>query len=139
MEIENINENNASQIKQFIQRIPGFEIEEKILSKVTILKENDIIKGMISYENYVSNGLIRYFIFQKDVAFEDLELLFKEMVKRIKTEGISKIITIIQQDELKSFFEKLKFNEIAIDKIYIGEKELRSFLKEPAMAMIYNV
>ena len=61
------------------------------------------------------------------------------MVKRIKTEGISKIITIIQQDELKSFFEKLKFNEIAIDKIYIGEKELRSFLKEPAMAMIYNV
>lgn len=139
MEIENINENNASQIKQFIQRIPGFEIEEEILSKVTILKENDIIKGMISYENYVSNGLIRYFIFQKDVAFEDLELLFKEMVKRIKTEGISKIITIIQQDELKSFFEKLKFNEIAIDKIYIGEKELRSFLKEPAMAMIYNV
>ena len=139
MEIENINENNASQIKQFIQRIPGFEIEEEILSKVTILKENDIIKGMISYENYVSNGLIRYFIFQKDVAFEDLELLFKEMVKKIKTEGISKIITIIQQDELKSFFEKLKFNEIAIDKIYIGEKELRSFLKEPAMAMIYNV
>ena len=43
MEIENINENNASQIKQFIQRIPGFEIEEEILSKVTILKENDII------------------------------------------------------------------------------------------------
>lgn len=139
MQVENINDNNILLIKKFIQKIPNLEVEEDILSKATILKEDGSVKGMISYEVYSDKGLIRYFIFQKDVSFDNLTNLFNKMLENAKEEGIKKIITVIQQSELILFFEQLGFVLLPVDGIYIGETSLKNTIYEQAIGMIYDV
>lgn len=139
MQVENINDNNILLIRNFIQRIPGLEVEDDILSKATILKEERSVKGMISYEVFSDKGLIRYFIFQKDASFDNLTNLFNKMLENAKEEGIKKIITVIQQNELILFFEQLGFTLIPVEKIYIGETSLKDTIYDQAVGMIYNV
>lgn len=139
MLVENINDDNALLIKNFIQRIPNLDVEEDILSKATILKEAESVKGMISYETYFDKGLIRYFIFQKDVSFDNLTNLFNKMLENAQKDGIKMIITVIQQNELILFFEQLGFTTISVDDIYIGETSLKNTIYAQAIGMIYNV
>ncbi len=139
MLVENINDDNALLIKNFIQRIPNLDVEDDILSKATILKDAESVKGMISYETYFDKGLIRYFIFQKDVSFDNLTNLFNKMLENAQKDGIKMIITVIQQNELILFFEQLGFTTIPVDDIYIGETSLKNTIYAQAIGMIYNV
>lgn len=140
MIIENINENNKNLVLTFIKRIPTIEIiEEDILENIVLIRDEKEVLGIISYENYLDKGLIRYFIFQKDVAYEELEILFKTMKEKAKYYGIKCLITVIEERELVTFFNKLGFKKIDTDKIYLFETSLVDTIYSKAIVMIYEM
>lgn len=140
MIIENINENNKNLVLTFIKRIPTIEIiEEDILENIVLIRDEKEVLGIISYENYLDKGLIRYFIFQKDVAYEELEKLFKTMKDKAKNDEIKHLITVIEERELVMFFNKLGFKKIDTDKIYLFETSLVDTIYSNAIVMISEI
>lgn len=140
MIIENINENNKNLVLTFIKRIPTIEaIEEDVLENIVLIRKEKEVLGIISYENYLDKGLIRYFIFQKDVAYEELEKLFKTMKEKAKNDEIKHLITVIEERELVTFFNKLGFIKIDTDKIYLFETSLVDTIYSNAIVMIYKM
>lgn len=140
MIIENINENNKNLVLTFIKRIPTIEvIEEDVLGNIVLIRDEKEVLGIISYENYLDKGLIRYFIFQKDVAYEELEKLFKTMKEKAKNDEIKHLITVIEERELVTFFNKLGFKKIDTDKIYLFETSLVDTIYSKAIVMIYEI
>ncbi|MBQ8292980.1 MAG: hypothetical protein IJX78_04125 [Bacilli bacterium] len=137
MRIEKINSENIKEIKRFIRRIPGIsEINEEILNRVLILRNDFEIKAIISYECFSNKGLIRYFIFHKDVDFEELEMLVEEMIKNTKEESINLVLTVIDDESLVPFFEKLGFHKCLIENVYIGEVSLENTLYHNAIGLV---
>lgn len=140
MIIENINENNKNLVLTFIKRIPTIEvIEEDVLENIVLIRDEKEVLGIISYENYLDKGLIRYFIFQKDVAYEELEKLFKRMKEKAKNDEIKHLITVIEERELVTFFNKLGFKKIDTDKIYLFETSLIDTIYSKAIVMISEI
>lgn len=140
MIIENINENNKNIVLTFIKKIPTIEaIEEDILENIVLIRNEKEVLGIISYEKYSDKGLIRYFIFQKDVAYEKLEMLFKTMKENSKKDGIKCLVTVIEEKELVTFFNKLGFTNIDTNKIYLFETSLVDTIYNKAIVMIYKM
>lgn len=140
MIIENINEFNKMLVNEFIKKIPTInKIEDDILENMVIIREENKVVGIISYEDYLEKGLIRYFIFQKDVLFEDLEKLFEEMKKKTINKGIKSLMTVIEDNELVNFFNKLGFKKIDIKRVYLSETSLGDTIYSNAICMIYEM
>lgn len=140
MIIENINEFNKMLVDDFIKKIPTInKIEDDILENMVIIREENKVVGIISYEDYSEKGLIRYFIFQKDVLFEDLEKLFEEMKKKTINKGIKSLMTVIEDNELVNFFNKLGFKKIDIKRVYLSETSLGDTIYSNAICMIYEM
>ena len=140
MIIENINDFNKKLVDSFIKRIPTImEIEKDILENMIIIRNDLSVLVMISYENYMDKGLIRYFVFQKDVSFEDLELLFNEMKKKAEKDEMKYLITVIEDEELMVFFEKLGFKKIDTKRLYLYETALIDTVYSKAICMIYEM
>lgn len=140
MIIENISEFNRKLVDAFIKRIPTIkEIEDDIMNNIVIIRDNEQVLGIISYENYIDKGLIRYFIFQKDVDFETLKKLFNKMKEKCVEEKIKCLITVIEENELVEFFSKLGFEKIDLDKIYLFETTLKDTVYKDAISMIYKI
>ena len=140
MIIENINENNKKMIENFIKKIPTIdEIDKEIFEKFVIVRDEEEVKGIISYEKYYDKGLIRYFIFQKDVSFDYLEMLFNKLKESAGKEVITTFVTVIEDENLCYFFKKLGFKLINVDKIYLSETSLKDTIYRDALGMIYNI
>lgn len=140
MIIENINEFNKMLVNEFIKKIPTInKIEDDILENMVIIREENKVVGIISYEDYLEKGLIRYFIFQKDVLFEDLEKLFEEMKKKTINKGIKSLMTVIEDNELVNFFNKLGFKKIDVKRVYLSETSLGDTIYSNAICMIYEM
>ena len=140
MIIENINETNKKMLENFIKRIPTIkEIEDDVMNNMILMRDENKVLGIISYENYIDKGLIRYFIFQKDVHFEQLKILFDEMKKKSVNDGIKYLITVINENELVDFFSKLGFKKIMLENIYLNETSLINTIYETAIGMIYII
>ena len=140
MIIENINENNKNIVLTFIKKIPTIEaIEEDILENIVLIRNEKEVLGIISYEKYSDKGLIRYFIFQKDVSYVKLEMLFKTMKENAKNDEIKHLITVIEEKELVTFFNKLGFKKIDTDKIYLFETSLVDTIYSNAIVMTNEI
>ncbi len=140
MIIENVNEFNKKMVDTFIKKIPTIgEIEDDILENMLVIRNDISVLGMISYENYLDKGLIRYFIFQKDVLFDELLLLFNQMKNKATKDNIRKLITVIEDKELMLFFQKLGFKRVDIDNIYLFETALVDTIYSDAICMIYEM
>lgn len=140
MQVENINESNAEIIRNFIKRVPTIkEIDEDVLKNIVVLKDDISIKGIISYETYIDLGLIRYFIFQKDVSFKDLKELFNVLLEKAKKENIKILLSVVDQKELLEFFNNLGFIPYSVDDIYIDETSLGNTVYKNAQGMLYYI
>lgn len=137
MHIEKINDNNIDKIKSFINRVPTInQIDEDILKNAIILMDMNEIKGIISYEKYIDRGLIRYFIFQKDVPFEELKQMVEYMSECAKNNNIKSLLSVVEQKELIIFFSDLGFLPFSIDNIYIDEVSLGNTVYKKSQGMI---
>ena len=140
MQVDNVSDSNIELIRNFIKRVPTIkEIDEDVLKNIVMLYDNEGIKGIISYETYMDKGLIRYFIFQKDVSFKDLKQLFKTMLENAKKENIKTLLSVVDQKELMNFFNNLGFVPYSVDDIYIDETSLGETVYKKAQGMLYYI
>lgn len=141
MEIQRTNQNNYHLIASFLKRIPSIdEIKTEFIDNSSILLNsltNEIL-GIVAYEQFGKYGLIRYFIFQKNIEKEQVNALFLDLVDHAKSLGIKQVISVIQKDELLSIFTTFGLNPINNEQIYLNETPFKDTDFHDAKVLIFT-
>lgn len=124
IQIESINDSNSKDAYSFLNSVPSIKsIDDDILKNAVIVYDDYKVIGSISFEEYDSVGLIRYFVFKKNLANSILIDLLEELVKNAKKRNLSMLLCVADNSEIKSLFEELGF--INLDKkIFVNEEPI---------------
>lgn len=109
--IESIRTNELLQqkVKDFLRQIDSvMEIDEELIENGVVILTDDVV-GYITYEIYSEYGLIRYFIFQKQIDSSYVYQMFQTLVDVAKQNGIQSFISIGKNKEVIELFEDLGF------------------------------
>ncbi len=122
MRAEKINGNNRILVINLLKNVNGLNLENHIIDKCHLLLNdtNDIV-GTISYEKYDKLALIRYFVFKRDVQYEDLIQLYGSLEQELRNYNIDNALAIINSEEVKEVFSFLGFNKIDKDRLFFDE------------------
>lgn len=127
MEVVSYNKEMKEKVIGLLQNINNLEIDENIIKNCSLLLDEykDII-GIISYEKFDKVGLIRYFIFKRNIGLDSLLLLYNCLENNIKKDGIKNVIGIVNSEEVREVFEYIGFKKF--DSFYLFFDET-NFLK----------
>ena len=139
LQVININEELKKEIINFLSNISSVtEIDEDIISSGVALLDDNQIKGYITYEKFCEYGLIRYFIFQKNLPSSSIIDMFSSLVSRAKTDEIESFISIGKTQEVIDLFNELAFYQIEQDNFLINGQNLKGTeLEEAKVLKIY--
>lgn len=122
MKSEKININNKQMVINLLKNVNGLKIEEHILKNChVLLDDNNDIVGTISYEKYDNMVLIRYFVFKRNMEYQDLLILYNSLEEELNNYNIENALAIINSNEVKEVFTYLGFDKIDKDKVYFDE------------------
>ncbi len=122
MRAEKINDNNKDLVIDLLQNVNGLRLVNYIVNNChLLLNETDDINGTISYEKYNKYALIRYFVFKKNIDYEDLLVLYEHLNEELKNKCFSECIAIINSEEVKMVFEYLGFDKVDNSKVFLEE------------------
>ena len=126
MRIEEINNTNSKTAYEFLSGVPSIEkIDEHILSNAVLAFDNNKIIGCISFEEYDSIGLIRYFVFKKAMPNEVLCELLDKLESNALKFNINKLVCIADSKQIEDLFIGLGFFVIE-EKIYFNEEKIEN-------------
>lgn len=126
MKIEEINNSNSKMAYDFLSSVPSIDkIDEKILSNAVLAIDNNKIIGCISFEEYDSIGLIRYFVFKKAMSNEFLDTLVDKLEENAIKFSIDKLVCIADSKQIEDLFIGLGFYLID-EKVYINEEKIEN-------------
>jgi len=120
------SEEDVAKIKLFLNSIEAVKtIDEVVLLNASIILDHeDCIVGVISFEQFSKNGLIRYFIFKKYIQDDVIKELFGSMVETAKEFKLESLFTIIVDHDVSSLFFELGFEEVNKEKFFIEEDNI---------------
>ena len=122
MNVLKVNNDTKVMVINLLKNVNGLKIENHIVDNChVLLNDKEDIMGTISYEKYDQYALIRYFVFKKNISYEDLLSLYNSLEKDLKDLNISKAIAIINSEEVKEVFMFLKFEKTNKEKVYFDE------------------
>ncbi|MBQ3253100.1 MAG: hypothetical protein IJA65_00970 [Acholeplasmatales bacterium] len=121
--VEKINNDNMDKIISFLTSVPSIStIDENIIKNSAAIIDDDKVVGSISFEQYDSIGLIRYFVFKRNMSNE----LLKNMIDSLNTtaiqKGITELVCIADNVPVFELFTELGFKEINKN-IFINEEK----------------
>lgn len=121
--VEKINNDNMEKIISFLTSVPSIStIDENIIKNSAAIIDDDKVVGSISFEQYDSIGLIRYFVFKRNMSNE----LLKNMIDSLNTtaiqKGITELVCIADNVPVFELFTELGFKEINKN-IFINEEK----------------
>lgn len=120
-----INDEWFSKTIDFLKSVPSIEtIEEKILNNACIALDDDKIVGCISYEEFTSKGLIRYFVFKKALDLDYLEELVDKLKDNAIKKDIKEFVCVAESEQIKELFKTLNFEDVEESKIFIDEENI---------------
>lgn len=124
--INDINENNKNFVINFLNNIESISnIDLSILNNgVSIINEENQICGYITYEKFLEYGLIRYFIFQKNIGLEYINKMYLELIKKAIINEIKSFITFANNEEVVMLFRNLNFYEIEFSNFIVNDRLL---------------
>ena len=123
--IEKIDDTFFNKTIDFLRSVPSIEVvDDKILRNACIAVEDDKIVGCISYEEFGSKGLIRYFVFKKVLDMSYLDSLINKLKENAKNNNINEFVCVAESEQIKELFKNLEFNEINNKQIYIEEENV---------------
>lgn len=97
----------------FVQKASGVkEVNEDIMSHSVLIKKEEDVIGMVSYEKFDTLGIIRYFIYNHQVNPDLLVSMFFELYASAKAAGIDQLISVANQPYACQLFELLGFIEV---------------------------
>lgn len=103
-------------VYEFMKKASGIEtVNEEIMNHSILIKKEEDIMGMVSYERFETLGIIRYFIYNHLVNPDLLVNMFFELYASAKAAGINQLVTMVKQPYACQLFELLGFIEIKRD------------------------
>lgn len=124
MRTTKINDELMNMVINLLKNVNGLTIENEILNNCHILlNDKEDIEGIISYEKYDKIAIIRYFVFKKNVSFDDLLLLYQSLENELIDINIDNSLAIINSNEVKEVFEYLGFKKIDKNKVFFDETQ----------------
>lgn len=125
MKLTEVNEDNFNDVEDFLRNVATInDINKSIVENAVIIKDEDEIIGILSFEEFGQLGLIRYFIFKKAVKEDIVIELLEEVSKKAKSKGIKCFITLVMKDEIVNIFRSLGFVSIKSRDIFLDEENI---------------
>ncbi|HHZ11814.1 MAG TPA: hypothetical protein GYA05_03760 [Acholeplasmataceae bacterium] len=139
MEIIAVNENNKEEVVNFLKNISlVHDINEEVVMNGEYVLDGEIV-GLLSFEEFNRIGLVRYFIFKKEVKEKVILELFRRVVEKAARKGIRSLLSLVVKKEAASVFKGLGFHEIAKDDVYIDETMLNQTKFKEAFVLKYDI
>lgn len=140
MKVITIDEYDYEKVEKFLKTIDGIKIDLNVIKNASVLvDDNEEIVGLISFEVFGSNGLIRYFVFKKIIDEESLETLFLNLVKKAKEKKIKRLFSFVHNASTNPIFEFLGFGPINKNLVFIEEKPFTSLYHKDALVYCYEI
>ena len=125
--IEKINNNIFEKTLDFLVSVPSIEnVDVSILNNACVAMDNGSLVGCISYEEFGSVGLIRYFVFKKALDLNDLTLLIDKLKEEAINNSMKEFVCIAENNQIKELFTSLDFKIIDKSKVYIDEEKIEN-------------
>lgn len=121
MQVINYSSNMKERVFELLSSIDNLEIDDKIIENCEILQDNNDIKGIISYEKFNEIGLIRYFIFKRNLDLDSLALLYQGLEKNMRDAYVRIVIGMVNSKTIKDVFEYIGFKESNPSLLYFDE------------------
>lgn len=81
---------------EFVKRASGIEtVNEEIIAHSVLIKNDEEVTGMVSYEKFDGLGIIRYFIYNHQINPDLLVNMFFELYASAKAAGIIRILIAV--------------------------------------------
>lgn len=140
MEIISVNNDNYNIVLNFLVSIASIkDIDEEVVKKASIIKNNDDIIGVLSYEKFGYVALIRYFVFKKVVSEEIINDLLDEIIKKAKREDIKILVTLVVKQEIIDVFKNLGFKVIEKQSMFLDEVCLLDTKFKDSIVLKYDI
>lgn len=126
MKIVDVNDTNYQSCLMFLNKIKSLDsIDVEILKNASIIiDDNDEILGILSYEKFASYGLIRYFVYKKNLDDQILLDLFNHLKEKVKKENIKTLISLVLRTDVIDVFKKFGFSEANRHYFFIEETNI---------------
>lgn len=122
LQIVNVDENNYSNAYNFLKTVPSISaVDDSILKNGVIIFDDDKVIGSISFETYDHLGLVRYFVFKKNLSRNILVDLMNKLEETAKSIDIVKLVCVADNSQIEDLFLELGFSKLN-KKIYINEE-----------------
>lgn len=137
--VKNIDSENYSLVYDFLKSVPSINnVDERILKNASILFDDEKVIGCISFEEYDSIGLIRYFVFKKNLSVLVLNKMLDNLVKNAKGRSLLKLVCVADNDQIEELFKELDF-ELITKKIYLNEEIIKNTIFGKSKMLIKNI
>ncbi len=126
-QVSYVSEDNVDSVVDFLRQInvvKSIDLDV-VRNGVLVIEENEII-GMISYEKFTSYGLIRYFIFKKQIDERFIEELVGKLESKALDNEITKLFSIISSRNVRNIFIDLGFDDVDKTRFFIDESPVTS-------------
>ena len=125
MDIRHINEYDYNLVKDFLLSVKTIkDIDEDVLKNAMIVVDNNDILGAVSYEKFGISGLIRYFVFKRNLTNDTVVSLFKMLEETAYDDYIKDIYCVVNNGPIEELFNELGFLKEKYKMLFIDESDL---------------
>lgn len=125
-QIHNVDENNYKEAYNFLKSVPSISgIEDSILKNGVVVMDDNKVIGSISFEIFDHIGLIRYFVFKKNLSNIILKKLMEELEVNARMLSLNQLICVADNIQIEDLFKELSFSNLN-KKIFINEEKISS-------------
>ena len=124
MDIRHINEYDYNLVKDFLLSVKTIkDIDEDVLKNAIIVVDNNDILGAVSYEKFGISGLIRYFVFKRNLTNDTVVSLFKMLEEAAYDDYIKDIYCVVNNGPIEELFNELGFLKEKYKMLFIDESD----------------
>lgn len=140
VKIKQYEHKDYEKVMQFLQGIEGLqEIEEELFPRAILIENNDEVLGMITYEMFRKKALIRYFIFEKDLADELILQMYEMFFANLRKQNIWEVYVIVNNPNLTDIFANLGFKEYPKENFFLTEECILNTKYKNATVMVFEI
>ena len=136
LKVEGYAKEYEAKVVEFIKKVqPTAEPDKKIISSSVLIKDDENIVGMVSYESHGNLGVIRYFLYDARIAGTDIAVgMFFELYKKAHERGVKQLIAGVPHREVGTLFEMLGFTRVTGDL-----SDFTNIVREDVEIMLINL
>ncbi|MCL2558857.1 MAG: hypothetical protein FWE07_00095 [Turicibacter sp.] len=136
LKVVGYTQNDEAQVVDFIRKIQlDVEPDKEILSCSVLIKDDNRVVGMVSYEPHSDMGVIRYFLYDARIAGTDIVVgMFFELYKKAREKGVKQLIAQAPSQDVGMLFGMLGFSKVTGDL-----SDFSDFVRNDAEIMLINL